>query len=544
MTGRQSLDDVDVVVPTIGRPTLRALLTSIADSDGPRPRSITIVDDRPVATGALPHAQGLGWVAERVRFVRGAAAGPASARNVGWRLAAAPWIAFLDDDVIVGPDWLDTLARDLRGIDARVAGSQGRVVVPLPRDRRPTDWERNVAGLERAAWATADMTYRRHVLEELGGFDERFRHAYREDADLALRAIEAGHRLTRGRRVTIHPVRPSGRAVSIRLQRGNADDVLMAARHGPAWRARAGVPRGRFRRHAATVAGAGVAIAGSVLGARTWQLAGAAVWLTGTAELAAARIGPGPRDLGEVATMLATSALLPFVAVAHRVRGIATLRRRLHDTVRAPQPMARRHRPLAVLLDRDGTIVIDVPYNGDPARVQPVHDARATLARARDTGLKLGIVSNQSGVARGLIDMSDVAAVNARLIELVGPIEVLCVCPHDDGDGCTCRKPSPGLVREAARRLGVPPSRCVVIGDTGADVAAGGAAGARTILVPNGRTRRDEIKAAPEVARDLAEAIDMVVTSRGDEQVAPRDAVPKRTRMRALRPATPARSAT
>ena len=119
----------------------------------------------------------------------------------------------LDDDVVPSDDWLADLHADLDGLLDEVGASQGRIVVPLPTDRRPTDWERNVHGLERARWATADMAYRRTALSAVGGFDERFRRAYREDADLALRVRAAGWRLIRGHRVVEHPVRPADRWV-------------------------------------------------------------------------------------------------------------------------------------------------------------------------------------------------------------------------------------------------------------------------------------------------------------------------------------------
>ena len=183
-------------------------------------------------------------------------------RNLGWRRASAEWVAFLDDDVVPGPSWLGALARDLDGLGPEVAASQGRVRVPMPAGRRPTDWERNVQGLETAQWATADMAYRRSVLEEVGGFDERFPRAYREDADLGLRVVRAGHRIVVGDRVVLHPVRAAGWSVSLRLQAGNADDVLMRALHGPGWRAAAGVPRGRRGRHLA-VTGLGLAALGA-----------------------------------------------------------------------------------------------------------------------------------------------------------------------------------------------------------------------------------------------------------------------------------------
>jgi histidinol-phosphate phosphatase family protein len=511
--------DVDVVVPTIGRPSLRVLLESLGRSRGSRPARVTLVDDRPDPVTPLVALHDLGWLGDRLRVIGGPGRGPAAARNVGWRAARAAWVAFLDDDVVVASDWLDALARDLGALEPTVAGSQGRIVVPLPADRRPTDWERNVAGLERAKWATADLAYRRRVLEEVGGFDERFPRAYREDADLGLRVVDAGYRIVRGTREVQHPVRPAGPWTSVTLQRGNADDVLMAALHGPEWRVRASAPPGRFRRHAATVAFAGVASA--AVACRRPRLAGTAAlgWIAATAELAWARIEPGPRVAGEVARMAVTSAVLPFAAVAARAHGIVTLPARLRDTERAPRPATAGRdvgvadRPAAVLLDRDGTLVVDVPYNGDASRVQPVAGAREALGRLRAAGIPLAVVSNQSGVARGLLTPEQVLAVNARVDELLGPLGPFLACLHGEDDGCTCRKPAPGLVLQAADRLGVAPERCVVIGDTAADLGAAESAGARGILVPNLATRREEIAAAAEVASDLASAVDLVLAS-------------------------------
>jgi GT2 family glycosyltransferase len=185
----------DVVIPTVGRDSLRRLLEALAAADGPRPGQVLVVDDRRDRSRALP----LGGVAG-VSVLAGRGAGPAAARNLGWRRAGAEWVAFLDDDVVPGRRWLADLARDLEGLAPEVAASQGRVRVPMPPGRRPTDWERNVRGLETARWATADMAYRRAVLEEVGGFDERFPRAYREDADLGLRVVRAGSPIQCGRR--------------------------------------------------------------------------------------------------------------------------------------------------------------------------------------------------------------------------------------------------------------------------------------------------------------------------------------------------------
>ncbi|WP_436789114.1 glycosyltransferase family 2 protein, partial [Yinghuangia sp. YIM S10712] len=310
-------------MPTVGRPSLTGCLAALDAATGPRPESVVVVDDRPGTPDPLPVVipDGLRAV---TRVVSTGGGGPAAARNTGWREVAAdvPWIAFLDDDVEVTATWRADLVADLAAAGPHVGAVQGRLDVPLPPDRRPTDWERGTHGLASAAWATADMAYRRAALVETGGFDPRFRRAFREDADLALRTREAGWRLERGRRVTVHPVRPSGRWASVRAQAGNADDVLMARLHGRDWYARAEAPRGRRTAHiAVTAAGLG-AVGAALAGRRRLAAAAAAGWLLGTAEFAAARILPGPRTRDEVATMLATSAVIPAYAVGHWLRGL------------------------------------------------------------------------------------------------------------------------------------------------------------------------------------------------------------------------------
>lgn len=165
----------------------------------------------------------------------------------------------------------------------------------------------------------------------------------------------------------------------------------------------------------------------------------------------------------------------------------------------------------AVLLDRDGTLIEDVPYNGDPEKVRPVPGARAALDRLRAAGLRLAVVTNQSGLARGYFSAEQMRAVHARVEELLGRFDAWLVCPHDDADGCDCRKPAPGLVYAAARELGTTASRCVLVGDIGRDVAAALAAGAAGVLVPTPVTRPEEIAAAGWVATDLPAAVDEIL---------------------------------
>ncbi|MFI6074395.1 HAD-IIIA family hydrolase [Actinoplanes sp. NPDC051343] len=176
----------------------------------------------------------------------------------------------------------------------------------------------------------------------------------------------------------------------------------------------------------------------------------------------------------------------------------------------------------AVLFDRDGTLIVDVPYNGDPARVEPMPGARAALDRVRAAGLKVGVVTNQSGLARGLFTAEQLAAVNRKVEELLGPFDTWQICPHDGDAGCRCRKPAPGLVEAAAEELGVEAYRCVVVGDIGRDMTAALAAGAAGVLVPTPVTLPDEVAAASEVAGDLTAAVDRILRRQALAEPAPR----------------------
>jgi histidinol-phosphate phosphatase family protein len=220
---------------------------------------------------------------------------------------------------------------------------------------------------------------------------------------------------------------------------------------------------------------------------------------------------------------------MPLWAAGWSLYGLARLPLALRDRRRAPRP-----RPRAVLFDRDGTLIVDVPYNGDAERVEPMPGAAAALARLRAAGVRTGVVSNQSGVARGLLTEDQVVAVMGRLDALLGPFGPVEWCPHGPEDGCDCRKPAPGMVLRAAAKLGFDPSECAVVGDIGADVEAARAAGARGVLVPTARTRPEEVAGAAEVAPDLGAAVDLLLDGRlpgvpGPERLhrpAPRRAAP------------------
>lgn len=130
----------------------------------------------------------------------------------------------------------------------------------------------------------------------------------------------------------------------------------------------------------------------------------------------------------------------------------------------------------------------DVPYNGDPALVDPVPRAKELLDSLRARGIKVGVLSNQSGIGRGMITEAQMLAVNRRVDELLGPFDGWYVCPHAPDDECECRKPKPKLVLDAASEWHVSPAQIVVIGDKTSDVDVATNAGATGILVGEGVT--------------------------------------------------------
>ncbi|OOC53525.1 MULTISPECIES: HAD-IIIA family hydrolase [Nocardiopsis] len=482
-----------VVVPTVGRHTLPRVLRPLLDAPPEAaPEEIVVADDRPLTeTGPLP-----GTDHARVRVLRTGGGGPASARQAGWHSCRSECIAFLDDDVAPPDDWPERLCADLASMSPEAGASQGRVTVPRPEGRGPTDAERATLALEGAPWITADMAYRRSALEAVGGFDTRFPRAYREDTDLALRVMDAGYTLVGGERECVHPLRGGGRWSSLPAQRGNADNALMDRLHGRHWRDRVGEGPGGLRGHVVTTAALAAAAGAALTGHRRTAAALGALWAARTAAFAGRRVTGGPATAAEVTDMVVTSALIPPLACWQRLRG------EIRHAGASPATGVR-----AILFDRDGTLVEDVPYNGDPDKVRPTPTAARALALARRAGLAVGVVSNQSGIARGLLTHDQVEAVNRRVDELLGPFDVWRMCPHGEEDGCRCRKPEPGMVHSAAAELGLFASQCALVGDIGSDVDAARAAGARGVLVPTAATLEAESRVAPETAPDLEAAV-------------------------------------
>jgi D-glycero-D-manno-heptose 1,7-bisphosphate phosphatase len=170
-----------------------------------------------------------------------------------------------------------------------------------------------------------------------------------------------------------------------------------------------------------------------------------------------------------------------------------------------------------VILDRDGTLIVERNYLADPAGVELLPGAAAGLRLLREAGLGLVVVTNQSGVGRGLFSEQTLGRIHDRLRELLTSESVtldgVFYCPHTPDDACGCRKPKAELVERAAREFGFEPHDSFVIGDNVVDVELGRTIGATTILVETGygRTVARNGTARPDfVVADLKAAAGLI----------------------------------
>ena len=166
----------------------------------------------------------------------------------------------------------------------------------------------------------------------------------------------------------------------------------------------------------------------------------------------------------------------------------------------------------AVFFDRDGTLMEEVHYCGDPGKVRVYAGVSEGLRKLKDAGFRIFIVSNQSGIGRGLIGEAQYRAVQAELISQLGEglIDGSYFCPDAPGTASTRRKPEPGMLLEAAAEHGVDLAASYMIGDKAADVECGRRAGARTILVLTGYGAEQDC--APDYrVRDVVEAMETVL---------------------------------
>lgn len=309
---------ISVVVPTYRRPELlsRCLTALLQQTMNPAAYEVIVVDDG--------HDDATRTLVQRLRRMGGMPAlryirpehgrGPAVARNAGWRAARGSLVAFTDDDTIADRRWL---AEGEAAMAHRVAMC-GRVVVP-PLQEPPTDHELMTRGLASAEFVTANAFVRRDALQRVGGFDERFKRAWREDSDLQFRLARLGEVARVGVATVVHPVRRESWGVCLRQQRNAFFDALLYKKHPRLYRERIRrlPPWDYYAIVLLVLASPLLALLG-----HGWVvvacLAAASVLVL---RLTVRRLSRTARTPSHVAEMLVTSAVIPFLSVYWRLRG-------------------------------------------------------------------------------------------------------------------------------------------------------------------------------------------------------------------------------
>ncbi|MFM9911998.1 MAG: D-glycero-beta-D-manno-heptose 1,7-bisphosphate 7-phosphatase [Methylophilaceae bacterium] len=173
-----------------------------------------------------------------------------------------------------------------------------------------------------------------------------------------------------------------------------------------------------------------------------------------------------------------------------------------------------------VILDRDGVINVDsTHFIKNPSEWKPIPGSLEAIAELNQAGFRVVLATNQSGISRGLLDMSTLNAIHDKmhraLAQMGGRIDALFYCPHANEDACNCRKPKPGLMEEIAKRFGTDLDGVPVVGDSLRDLQAGVPLGCKPILVRTGKGE-DTLNAGglpqgTKICADLAEAARYII---------------------------------
>lgn len=315
---------VSVVVPTFRRGALlERSLAALTDQTLPAADyEVIVVDDARDAATRMLVERWNGRDGVRVRYLttHPEVTGPAAARNVGWRNATSPVIAFTDDDTIPEPNWLRAgLEAMMPGVDA----VHGRVRVPV--SDPPTDYEKDIARLGSAGFVTANCFCRRDALRTVRGFDERFRTAWREDSDLYFKLLDVDCTVVYDPTVIVdHPVRPARWGEALRAERKHRYDALLKKLHPTRFEEHIG--REAPPEYYAGVAAAAVTIVGVATRSRSVMTIGAIAWAFATGRIIRRRLAGTSRRPSHVAEVAATSTAIPFLSLYWRARGAVEFR--------------------------------------------------------------------------------------------------------------------------------------------------------------------------------------------------------------------------
>lgn len=312
---------LSVVVPTCGRPALlqRCIDALLAQTLDAHQWELIIVDDacrddtaRQVDRVSL---RTLGVPA--LRYLRPSGRrGPAAARNCGWLAARGEVVAFTDDDTVPDADWL---RQGALGMSDGKQVMRGRVQVPAPPVM--TDHGRMTQGLESAEFVTANCFVRRDALQQVGGFDERFPRAWREDSDLHFKLLRRYGEVPLAPLALVqHPVRDAPWGISLRQQSNVMFDALLYKKHPDLYRARCKPPHAPAHYHA--IVFASIAACTAMATDMPWLAIGlGSIVVALVARFAAKRLAGTVHSPSHVAEMALTSFAIPFLSLYWRIAG-------------------------------------------------------------------------------------------------------------------------------------------------------------------------------------------------------------------------------
>jgi GT2 family glycosyltransferase len=306
--------DISIVIPTFQRPALLArCLHALAHQHFPKNRyEIIIVTDGPdEITSNMVKQQGITTPAVHV-YSLPVKKGPAAARNRGWQLAEGKLILFTDDDCIPHNYWIEAFYAAFIQQPDKAAAFTGQVLVPC--SKKPTDYEKNIAWLEKADFVTANCACTKTALELIKGFDEAFTMAWREDSDLEFKLIDQGIPIRFVQQATVtHPVRKAGWGVSLKEQKKSMFNALLYKKYP-------GLYRRKIRKHPlwnyyAMAFLFIVAIIAAILQLKQIMFIALTGWVLLIAHFTIKRLTGTTHTFPHVIEMIVTSILIPFLSI-------------------------------------------------------------------------------------------------------------------------------------------------------------------------------------------------------------------------------------
>ena len=313
---------ISVVIPTFRRPDLlRRCLEAIRQQNCPDCSfEVLVVSDGPdPVTEALVSEFIQMYTEFSLKFYAlPVKRGPAAARNFGWQHGSGELIVFTDDDCIPAASWIDAYWSVYKLRNKRLIGFTGKVEVPVP--ERPTDYQKNVAHLSTAEFITANCACSRATLELVGGFDEDFPIAWREDSELQFKLLKENLPIVYVNEALVcHPARAASWGTSIRDQQKSMFNALLFKKHPDLYRSK--IASGPVWNYYAIILASIIAIIALIIHAQFLGIAALIVWIAGITLFIAKRLKGTDVSFSHRFEMIVTSLIIPYLSVYWTLRG-------------------------------------------------------------------------------------------------------------------------------------------------------------------------------------------------------------------------------